>query len=71
MNYTVSNDASGFIKLKVYDVLGKEIKTLISEIKKPGSYSVNFNAGGLSAGIYFYTLITDNSIQTKKMTLVN
>ncbi|MCB0748759.1 MAG: T9SS type A sorting domain-containing protein [Ignavibacteriae bacterium] len=47
------------------------MKTLISEIKKPGSYSVNFNAGGLSAGIYFYTLITDNSIQTKKMTLLN
>lgn len=60
----------GFVSLKVYDVLGNEIATLIEEYKSPGNYSVNFDATGLTSGIYFYTLNTGYFVQTKKMILL-
>ncbi len=43
-----------FVTLKVYDVLGNEIATLVSEEKPAGSYEINFNSSNLSSGIYFY-----------------
>ncbi|MFA4924455.1 MAG: T9SS type A sorting domain-containing protein [Ignavibacteriaceae bacterium] len=61
---------SGFVTLKVFDVLGKEVATLVNEEKKAGSYSVNFDASHLSSSIYFYTLKINNFIQTKKMILL-
>ena len=62
--------ASKFVTLKVYDVLGNEIATLVNEDKQAGTYEVEFNAIYLSAGVYYYTLITDNFVQTKKMILL-
>lgn len=56
--------------LKIYDVLGKEIITLIDEEKPSGEYEVNFNAFNLSSGIYFYQLRAGSFVQTKKMLLV-
>jgi len=56
--------------LKVYDILGKEIITLVDEEKSAGNYEVNFTAQGLSSGIYFYTLRSGNAIETKSMLLV-
>ena len=47
---------SQFVTLKVYDILGNEIATLVNEEKSAGSYEVKFNANGLSSGIYFYNL---------------
>lgn len=59
-----------FVTLKVYDFLGNEISTLVSEIKSAGNYEIGFNASLLSAGVYYYTIITDNFVQTKKMILL-
>lgn len=61
---------SGLVSLKVYDVLGKEIATLVSEVKQAGKYSVEFNAKNLPSGIYFYKLISGSSEVIKKMCLV-
>ncbi|MEW5798325.1 MAG: aryl-sulfate sulfotransferase [Bacteroidota bacterium] len=59
-----------YTTLKVYDMLGKEIATLVHEEKIPGTYSVVFNADDFPSGIYFYRLQAGPYIQTKKMLLV-
>jgi len=56
--------------LKVYDVLGNEIATLVNEEKLPGEYEVGFNGSGLSSGVYFYTLRACGKIATKKFVLM-
>ena len=59
------------VTLKIYDILGREVKTLINnEIKNPGSYEVNFHAGNSASGIYFYRLKANNYISEKKMILL-
>jgi uncharacterized delta-60 repeat protein len=58
------------IELKIYDVLGKEIATLVNENLKAGTYKVDWNASNYPSGVYFYKLIADNFIDTKKMILV-
>ena len=58
------------ITLKVYDILGNEIATLVNEDKSPGTYSIKFDGNGLPSGIYFYKLNTGNFSETKKMLLV-
>jgi len=60
----------GFVTLKVYDVLGREVATLVNEKQSPGSYSVMFNASGIPSGIYFYKLTAGKFSQTKKMLLL-
>ena len=55
------------IDLRIYDVLGREIKTLVNQKQKPGNYEVKFDGNNLSSGIYFYKLQSGNFIQTKKM----
>lgn len=62
--------AEGFVTLKVYDTLGREIKTLVSTIQKPGKYKIDFNGSDISSGIYFYTLKTGSHIKSAKMVLV-
>lgn len=61
---------SGYVSIKVFDLEGKEIQTLVSEHKKTGIYEVNFYSGNLSSGIYFYKLESNNFTDTKKMILV-
>jgi hypothetical protein len=56
--------------LKVYDVLGNEVVTLVDEYKYPGSYEINFDASNLSSGVYFYRLQAGNYIQTKSMMII-
>ena len=58
------------ITLKVFDMLGKEVTTLVNEQKLAGSYEVTLNADRLSSGVYYYQLKTDNFVQTKKLALV-
>lgn len=58
------------VSLKVFDVLGKEIATLVDEFKPAGNYEVEFNADNLSSGVYFYQLKAGNLVQTKKMILL-
>ena len=59
-----------FVTIKVYDVLGKEISTLVNEEKPAGNYEVEFTGDGLPSGIYFYQLRAGNYIETKKMVLL-
>ena len=59
------------VELKIYDFLGREIKTLVNnETKNPGYYEVQFNAGNLASGVYFYRLKTNEYIKTGKMLLI-
>ncbi len=58
------------IILKVYDVLGNEVATLVNEKKPPGSYEVEFNGSNLPSGVYFYRIKAGNYVLTKKMVLL-
>jgi hypothetical protein len=60
----------GKVSLKAYDIQGKEVADLVNGFKAAGSYEVKFDASHLSSGIYFYTLVNGNNIQTRKMTLL-
>ena len=55
------------VKLKVYDVLGNEITTLVNEEKPIGNYEIEYNAFSLQSGVYFYQLKAGSFIETKKM----
>ena len=64
------SNASLHTTLKVYDVLGNEIETLLNEEKPAGTYEITFDASGLPSGIYFYRLRAGSFIQTKQMLLL-
>ena len=68
IRFRISN--SGFVSIKVYDILGREVTTLVNDEKPAGIYEVSFDASELSSGVYFYKLRTGNYIQTKKMVLL-
>lgn len=59
-----------FVNIKVYNVIGKEIGTLVNENKQAGVYEVNFNASSLPSGVYFYRIISGNYTTIKKMMLL-
>ncbi|MEO8400069.1 MAG: T9SS type A sorting domain-containing protein, partial [Ignavibacteriaceae bacterium] len=58
------------VQLKVYDILGTEVATLVNEEQKGGEYSVDFNGSGLASGTYFYSLKAGNYSQVRKMILL-
>jgi photosystem II stability/assembly factor-like uncharacterized protein len=58
------------VSLRIYDVVGKEIAVLVNEQLKPGIYEIDWNAENLPSGVYFYSLITNEFTQTKKMVVV-
>ena len=58
------------VSLRIYDVLGKEIEVLVNENLKPGIYEIDWNAENLPSGVYFYSIITNEFTQTKKMVVV-
>jgi hypothetical protein len=57
------------VRLKVYDVLGREVATLIKEEKHPGHYVVEFDASHLTSGVYLYRLESAEGVQVRKMVL--
>ena len=61
---------SGFVSLKIFDVLGNELKVLVNQEKTAGFYQVEFDATGLPSGIYFYKLETENFSDIKKLTIL-
>lgn len=61
---------NNFVTLKIYDILGREVATLVNEQLKPGAYRVDWDASNYSSGMYFYKLSTDNFSETKRMALV-
>jgi len=62
--------ANGFVTLKVYDVLGKEVITLVNETKSAGTYIVDFNGSELSSGVYFYKIEANEFTDIKRMMLI-
>ncbi len=60
----------GFVSLKVYDMLGKEVMTIVNEKLNPGKYKVDFDGSGLPSGVYFYRLTAGEFTETKSMMLV-
>ena len=56
--------------LRIYDMLGREIATLIDEEKNPGRYSIRWDAGRYASGVYFYRLIAGDFVQTRKLSLI-
>ncbi len=69
-NIKFSIPSTELVKLVVFDVLGREVATLVNEVKNAGNYTADFDASHLSSGVYFYRLESGNFIQTKKMLLV-
>jgi len=61
---------SEHVTLKVFDVLGREVSTIVDEYKQAGAYKANFNASGLVSGVYFYQLSAGSYVQTKKLVLL-
>jgi hypothetical protein len=68
INYSVAKQ--GLVSLKIFDILGREIKTLVNEVKSPGAYIVDFNGSNLSSGVYFYKIQSGDFMQVKRMILI-
>lgn len=68
IKYSISQ--TSFVTLKVFDLLGKEVATLVNGEKNPGNYKVDFYANGISSGVYFYRLKAGNFVTTKKLVLL-
>jgi hypothetical protein len=62
--------SQSLVSIKVFDMLGREVQTLVNETKNAGSYVVNFNASSLPSGAYFCKIVAGNFTDTKKMILV-
>ncbi len=69
-NFSFSIPGTEKVSLKIYDVLGNEVETVVNDVLSAGTYSVELNASNYSSGIYFYTLSTGNFRETKKMNLI-
>jgi len=68
INYQIKE--KGFVSLKVFDMLGREVAILLNETQDEGQYSVVFNAGNLPSGVYVYSLRVNDFIHNQKMTLL-
>jgi parallel beta-helix repeat protein len=68
INYSIKEKSN--VELKIFDLLGSEIVTLVNEEKSPGNYVVSFDASLLSSGVYLYTIKAGSFVQTRKMLLM-
>jgi len=66
--YSIKND--GMVTIKIYDILGREVRTLINENKPAGNYTVEFDASALSSGVYLYKIKSGKFVNVKKMILL-
>jgi 5-hydroxyisourate hydrolase-like protein (transthyretin family) len=62
--------SSKFVKLIVFDLLGREVAVLVNDKLQAGTYEISFDAGNLSSGVYFYTLKAGDYTDTKPMVLI-
>jgi len=69
-NIKYSITKSGLVTLKIYNILGQEVATLVNQDQRPGNYVVDFNASNLASGVYMYRLESGNNAITKKMVLL-
>jgi 5-hydroxyisourate hydrolase-like protein (transthyretin family) len=68
IRYQIPQD--GIVTLKIYDILGNEVTTLLNEEKAKGRYEVNFNASQLASGVYIYKIQAGDFVSSKKMILL-
>ncbi|MCB0727490.1 MAG: T9SS type A sorting domain-containing protein [Ignavibacteria bacterium] len=68
ISYSLKN--SGYVKLKIFDILGNEVSELVNKEQNSGSYQISFDGTGLSSGVYYYTLSFDNINASKNMLLL-
>jgi glycosidase len=68
IKYQIPN--SGIVTIKIYDILGREIKTLVNRFEKSGAYEIHVNASDLASGVYYYQLKANKFVSTKKMLLL-
>jgi hypothetical protein len=68
INYSIAKQ--GIVSLKIYDILGNEIMTLVNEVKPSGNYSAQFNASALASGMYIYKLQSGDFVKARKMILI-
>ncbi|MBK8947050.1 MAG: cellulase family glycosylhydrolase [Ignavibacteriae bacterium] len=74
IKYSIPNIASNInsnTELRIYDILGREVKTLVDQFQPAGNYEINFNASEFPSGVYYYELKNGSINQTKKMILLN
>ena len=69
-NISYSIPQSGFVSIKIYNILGKEVKSLVNQEQRAGSYNLSFDASKLSSGVYFYQIKVNNYTASKKMVLL-
>src|SRR4030095_12690895 len=69
-NIKFSLPKAGNVKMVVFDILGREVTTLVNEFKSAGNYIVDFNAANFASGVYFYNLRVNDFSETKKMLLI-
>jgi len=65
--FSISNP--GYVRITVYDILGRKVSTLLEEDLKAGIYEASFDGDGLSSGVYYYRLEAEGTLQTRKMIL--
>jgi hypothetical protein len=70
IGFSIPVGTYGHTSLRVYDVLGREVATLVNEVKQPGSYEVTFDAEGLAGGVYLYRLTSGSFTETKRLMLL-
>ena len=64
-------NTANIITIKVFDINGKEVKTLVNKKQSAGKYNIEFDGSDLSSGVYFYSLLVENSVvETKRMLLI-
>ena len=73
ISYTIPK--SGFVKLQIFDITGKQIRSLVNTIQQPGRYDISFNGrddygNTIPSGIYFYTLSSEKYTETRKMLML-
>lgn len=68
IKYTVPQ--KGLVTIKLYDITGREVSTLVNETKSIGSYSIKVNAAGLASGVYFYRMVAKDFVSVKKMSIL-
>ena len=65
-----SLEEAGLVSLAIYNVVGQRVAELVNEVKASGTYTINWNASGMSSGVYYYRLVSGNDVQIRKMTLI-
>ena len=68
ISYTIPKD--GMVTLKIYDVLGREVETLVNQVQEVGKYEVQLDGSRLASGVYFYRLVSGTHVITKKMLML-